>query len=99
MGTPPPPDAPDVPSQQALAAAASFPVTPPVALLCGLGIPGFNLPIKIPSIPFPPKLPWPFSLNLSLSLSCDLNNPLDAHLSFGGGRVAQPPLDPDTIEK
>lgn len=98
MGVPPPPDAPDLPTQDAAQLGASFQATPPAATLCGFGIPGFSISISIPGIPFPPPF-WPINLNLSLALNCDLNNPLDANVSFGGGRVAQPPTDPDDVDK
>ena len=98
MGVPPPPNAPPLPAQQASALSASFQPSLPAPLLCGLGIPGFSFSINIPAIPFPPPW-WPINLNLSLAINCDLNDPLDAGISFGGGRVAQPPTDPDLVEK
>lgn len=85
MGTPPPPDAPS-PGQQAIVQAdVSFPPSPSAADICGFKIPPtFTLNLAL-NIPFPNyKLPLPF--NFSLGLKCDLNDPLDAEVSFGGGK-------------
>ena len=55
-----------------------------------LPIPTLNL--VLPAIPFPP-FPLPI-FNLSLSLTCSLDNPIDVSggLAFGGGRT--PCFDP-----
>jgi len=54
----------------------------------------FNL--NLPAIPFPPPLPF---FSFSLSLNCDLNNPLSISggLQWGGGRVASFDPDPDDV--
>jgi hypothetical protein len=89
----PPPDAPDLPTQNAASLEAGFQPSPTGAELCGFGIPGFTLTISLPPFDFPPPFPPP--LALLLGLSCDLDDPLDAELSFGGGRVSAPETDPD----
>jgi len=90
----PPPDAPDLPTQQAASFEVGFqPSLSASPLLCGFGIPGFTLTIALPPFDFPPPFPPPFSL--LLGLNCDLENPLDAELSFGGGRANPPEPDPD----
>lgn len=93
MGSPPPPDAPPPETQDAITADASFEASPPAASLCGFGLPTFSFSIKLFIPPFPP--PFPPNLALFLSLNCDLNDPLDAELSFGGGRVPLTQPDPD----
>ena len=93
MGSPPPPDAPPPEEQEQQVVDATFEPSPSGAALCGFGIPLFNLSINIPGFGFPPPFPPP--LNLALALVCDLDDPIDADLSFGGGRVAQPIDDPD----
>jgi hypothetical protein len=97
MGSPPPPDAPAVDVQTGIVAEASFEASPTGPQLCGFGLPSFSLSINIPFPPFPPPFPPP--LNLVLALVCDLDNPIDAELSFGGGRVAQPIEDPDLLDE
>lgn len=54
-------------------------------------LPTFNL--VLPAIPFPPSFLPVF--NLSFTLSCSLDNPIDVsgELAFGGGRI--PCFDPD----
>lgn len=84
-GTPPPPDAPSVSAQDLVQVDASFPPSPTAADICGFKIPPaftFNIAINIPFPNF--KLPLPF--NFSLALKCDLSDPLDVEVSFGGGR-------------
>ena len=58
-------------------------------------IPFPQFTLALPAIPFPP-LPFPI-FNLSLSLSCSLDNPIDVSggIAFGGGRVACFDVDPD----
>lgn len=96
MGSPPPPDAPPPEEQEQQVIDASFEPAPTGGALCGFGIPSFTLSIAIPFPPFPPELP---NFNLSLALVCDLDDPLDAELSFGGGRVSQPLDDPDEVDE
>lgn len=93
MGVPPPPDALDLPAQNAITISASF-ETPPIGIsICGfpLTIPpfGFNVSfsIPIPEFQFPP--PFPFFL----PMLCDLINPIAS--KYGGGRVGDPGLDAD----
>lgn len=88
MGSPPPPDAPSAGVQDQEVIDASFEPSPTGASLCGFGLPSFSLTLNIPFPPFPPK--FPPQLNLALGINCDLDNPIDAELSFGGGRVPQP---------
>lgn len=97
-GSPPPPDAPSVEDQNLISAGASFEPGPPALSLCGFALPTFRLAftLKLPNLPFPPPLPF---FNFSLSLNCDLSNPLSVSggLSYGGGRVASFDSDPDDI--
>lgn len=84
-GSPPPSDAPSPAEQGLVTADVSFPPSPTAADICGFKIPPtfkFNFSINIPFPNF--KLPLPF--NFSLSLKCSLTDPLDAEVSFGGGR-------------
>lgn len=84
-GGAPPPDAPPVSAQDVVSVDASFPPSPTAADICGFKIPpsfSFNIAINIPFPNF--KLPLPF--NFSLALKCDLSDPLDVEVSFGGGR-------------
>ena len=96
MGSPPPKNNPPPEEQDQQVIDATFEPSPTGGALCGFGIPLFTISIKIPFPPFPP--PWPPQLNLALALVCDLDDPLDAELSFGGGRVAQPQPDPDELD-
>lgn len=94
MGFPPPPDGPSVPDQISAGVSASFePTTPGILAICGFKIPGFsfNLSFKlpIPPLPFPPLF-W-----FALSLKCDLANPIEAEVGFGGGRVGTKGLNAD----
>lgn len=97
MGAPPPKDAPPPEEQEQKVIDATFDPAPKGGALCGFGFPTFSLTIAIPFPAFPPPFPPP--LNLALALNCDLDDPLDADLSFGGGRVAQPPPDPDELDE
>lgn len=90
----PPRDAPLPEVQTQAAIDASFEPSPTGAQLCGFGIPGFSFSISIPGFVFPPP-GFPPVLNLALALNCDLDNPIDAEVSFGGGRVSQQDPDPD----
>lgn len=85
MGSPPPPDAPPPEEQDIVQADISFPPSPTAADICGFKIPPtFTINFSL-NIPFPNfSLPLPF--NFSLALKCDLNDPLDAEVSFGGGK-------------
>lgn len=86
-GSPPAPDAPPPEVQDVISVDVSFPPAPDAASICGFAIPPhFSFALNI-NIPFPNfKLPLPF--NFSLALKCDLSDPLDAEVSFGGGRKA-----------
>jgi hypothetical protein len=94
MGYAPPTDYPDPSEQASVEATASFEPSPSGSSLCGFTIPpvfSFGLTLYVPG--FPPALPsFPFAF--SLSLNCDLSNPIDADFSFGGGRVSTGP-NPD----
>lgn len=86
VGTPPAPDAPSLEGQASANASIEFPPSPSAADICGFKIPPrftFNLSVQLPIPNF--KLPLPF--NLSIALKCDLSDPLDAEVSFGGGRT------------
>jgi hypothetical protein len=84
-GSPPPPDAPDVSAQDLATVSLSFPPSPTAADICGFkfALPKFSIAFNLPALPTL-KLPLPFSF--SLSLVCDLSNPLAVETSFGGGR-------------
>lgn len=85
MGSPPPPDAPPPDDPGIVSANIGFPPSPTAADICGFKIPPmftFNLSLNIPFPNF--KLPLPF--NFSLALKCDLSNPIDAEVTFGGGK-------------
>ena len=96
MGSPPPKDFPPPTADAAL----DFPPSP-TATPCGfkLGVPRFSFGFKLPTIKFPPTLPFPF---VALVLSCDPRNPVDvvasANLPFGGGRTPNAEPDPDLDE-
>lgn len=92
MGSPPPPDAPPTEDQIQAGVDASFEASPPSASLCGFGLPTFSFSLSLILPPFPPELP---NFALFLALNCDLDNPLDAELEFGGGRVGTTSPDPD----
>lgn len=85
VGSPPAPDAPSLADQASVSADVSFPPSPTAADICGFKIPPlFNFSLTA-VIPFPSfKLPLPFSF--ALSLKCDLSDPIDAEVTFGGGR-------------
>jgi hypothetical protein len=81
------------PPPQPASASVGFEPAPTGASLCGFGIPGFSLSIKLPSFSLPSIS---FSLpTFALGLNCDLSNPLS--VGFGGGRVSgvDPDADPD----
>jgi hypothetical protein len=100
MGSPPPPDAPDIPTQDATALDFNFQVTPPIALLCGYKVPAFklNLSVKLP-FQFPPAFPPEFFF--AIGIRCDLENPIDvsAGIAPGGGRKSTFDPDPDDNAK
>lgn len=94
LGASPPTAGASVGDQASASASASFEPAPTGATLCGFGIPAFkfNLSFKIPKFP-----PFPFPPNFAffLQLKCDLSNPIDAGVSFGGGRVGTTGVDVD----
>ncbi len=99
MGSPPPPNfpaptPPASPISSGLTVSAGFSASPSGPLLCGFGLPGFqiNLGFRIPKFP-----PFSFPPNLSffLGLNCDLSNPIDASFAYGGGRVPNLPQGDD----
>jgi len=92
MGVAPPPDAPSPAVQAGAEASASFEPSPSGPSLCGFGIPVFNFSLAFRLPKFPP-FPFPPTFNFLLALKCDLSNPIDASVEFGGGRVAT--NDPD----
>jgi hypothetical protein len=61
-----------------------------------LKLPSFSFGFVLPSIPFPPVLPFP---KFGFELSCKLPNPIDisAGLEFGGGRIACFDVDPMSL--
>lgn len=85
MGSPPPPDAPSVDAQASVDASISFEPSPSGASLCGFKFPSFsfNITFRLPSFHFD----FPPSFFFALSLKCDLSNPIDAEVGFGGGRI------------
>lgn len=60
-------------------------------------IPFPSFTLNLPAIPFPPSFLLLF--NLSLSLTCSLDNPIDVSggIAFGGGRTPTFDPDPDNI--
>lgn len=94
-GVPPPPDLPaPAPGDSPLVSAdASFPPSPDATDICGFKIPPtFVFSISL-NIPFPSfQLP---NFQFALSLKCDLDDPIGAEVSFGGGRLPTgDPVDP-----
>ena len=57
-----------------------------------IGLPRFSFGFQLPSISFPPPIPFP---KFAFELSCSLDQPVNvsAGLEYGGGR--QPAFDPD----
>lgn len=97
MGSPPIPDAPPPDVQDRQVVDAGFKPSPTGATLCGFGLPIFFFNVNLPSFKFPP-FPFPPNFNVSLQLNCDLSNPIDAEVSFGGGRAStrdEEPFDQD----
>lgn len=97
MGSPPPKNFPSPEEQDVVEADAGFKPSPTGSALCGFAIPPtftFNVSFNnaLPSFDFPPKFFF------GLSLNCDLSNPIDAEIGFGGGRVPQQDPDPDQID-
>ncbi len=89
------PDAPPLVAQFDASAAVAFqPTLPGILALCGFTLPGFSFSISF-SISF--ILPIPdFFLLFGLSLNCDLANPIEGTVAFGGGRL--PPLAPPELD-
>jgi len=84
-GTAPPVDAPPPEAQATATVDAGFPPSPTATDICGIKFPPtftFSLSLNIPF----PNFALPFPFNFSLSLKCDLDDPVDAEVSFGGGR-------------
>lgn len=98
MGSPPPEDAPPPEQQEQQVVDAGFKPSPSGNLLCGFGIPLFIFNLKLPTFKFPP-FDFPPKLFFALSLNCDLSNPIDAEVSFGGGRVSQSDANPDEVDE
>lgn len=85
-GTAPPDDAPSPAQQDVVAADATFGPSPSGEALCGFALPSFSFSFSL-NIPFPDfALPFPFGF--ALALNCDLSDPIDAEVVFGGGRVS-----------
>lgn len=89
-GVPPPPDlpAPLPGSTPGIGVGGDFSSgdlgIPPSVSICGFSIPLPSFAFSF-FIPFPSyALPLPFLF--SFSLVCDLDDPLDAEITFGGGR-------------
>lgn len=105
MGTAPqPPGPPPALAIPGLSFGASVGLPPslPAVSLCGFSFPpkllfkfGFTLPV---TLSFPPPLPIP---HLSLSLNCNLSNPIGvtAGLKWGAGRTSNALPDPDVLEQ
>lgn len=95
MGSPPPADAPAPEVQDAAAAAGSFAsAVPSGPSICGFALPGLpplpSFALPIPDFGFPPAWLLP-----SLSLKCDLSDPISADFGPGGGRVGVEDLEAD----
>ncbi len=92
-GPPPAPSPPSPPQPPNI----SVGIAPTGPLLCGFGIPGFQLSIsfKIPGLDFA----FPPSLFFALALKCDISDPIDASFGYGGGRQGTPGLDQDPEDK
>lgn len=93
MGSPPPPDAPSVSEQASASADIGFEPSPTGTSICGFKIPPvftFNISFRLPSL----KFDFPPLFFFALSLNCDLSNPIDAEVGFGGGRVSTSDSDP-----
>jgi len=84
-GVAPPPDAPPPEEQGIVTADAGFAPSPTPTSICDIVFPpNFSFSFSI-NLPFPNfVLP---TFNFALGLNCDLNDPIDAEVSFGGGRV------------
>lgn len=84
-GVAPPPDAPPPADQDIVTADAGFAPSPTPTSICNIVFPPvftFSFSINLPAIDF--GLP---NFNFALGLNCDLNDPIEAEVSFGGGRV------------
>lgn len=96
MGSPPPEDAPPPAQQEQQIVEAGFEPSPKGASLCGFGFPSFNFAINIPGFKLPDIPPKFF---FALSLNCDLSNPIDVDVGFGGGRASTRDPSPDDIDE
>ncbi len=65
-----------------------------VAALCGFQLPSFDFPFSF-NFAFPPSFAFPPAFNFSIALRCDLADPIDADVGFGGGRVGTTGLEDD----
>jgi len=64
----------------------SFEPSPSGASICGFQFPPiFNFSLSF-NFKFPP-FPFPPTFDFFLGLKCDLSDPFDASVGFGGGRV------------
>jgi hypothetical protein len=95
MGSPPPEDAPSVQEQDAVQADVGFEPSPTGASICGFGFPSFTFNLAF-FLAWPP-FDWPPTFNFFVGLNCDLSHPIDAGVSFGGGRRSNvdPEADPE----
>lgn len=96
MGSPPPKDAPSTQAQDLVEADAGFATGPTAFDICGFKFPPlfrFSFGFKLPSL----NLPLPIKFSFSLGINCSLDNPFDvsAGVTYGGGRKASGPRDPD----
>lgn len=103
MGTAPQPPGPPADPPGLITADAGLKPGPKAISLCGFNLffpPTiyFKFGFNLPSFHFPPPLP---TFNFSLSLNCDINNPISvsAGITWGGGRKVNAAPDPDLLEQ
>ena len=82
-GVAPPPDAPPPAQQAVVTADAGFAPSPTPTSICDFGLPDFTFSFSLNLPTFSFGLP---NFNFALGINCDLENPVDAEVSFGGGR-------------
>lgn len=95
MGSPPPKDEPSTQSQDLVEADAGFAPGPTSFDICGFKFPPlfkFSFRFNLPTFELPT-----FNFNFAIGINCSLDNPFDvsAGVSYGGGRKASGPRDPD----